>query len=775
MNRRALTPFVSITHLLAALWLTASTAMHAASLSDYDVIWDSPSRDCHGSMPIGNGDIGANVWVEENGDLCFYLSKTDAIDAHARFVKVGKLRIRLSPNPFAKATTFRQRLDLESGAIRITATTGNPAVSTDLRFWIDAHHPVVRITGSSTAKTEVEVTIEPWRTARKEAVWDRSFTGLADRSKQRNALPYTAFIEPDTIVEGRADSIVWYHRNDTRERSVWADTLKGQGLEGFMKQSSDPLHHRTFGALVRGGGLKAASPKLLKSTTPANAFDLSVIALTEQTDTAEAWIRNVEALAEKDRRTDRAKAWEAHQRWWRDFWERGWIRVHGAPGDDAFVVSQAYALQTWITACGGRGPLPIKFNGSIFTVDGYEGEVNLGPDYRRWGSAYWFQNTRLPYWPLMTAGQFDLMEPLFKMYLDALPLAKFRGRTYYGFEGAYFPETLYFWGTYTNEDHGWSRKPGQAPDEIPNPFIQYLWSGGIELTAMMLDYYQHTLDRDFLVNTLLPFARQITAFYDHRYPRDERGKLIIAPANAQEDLWGCGNPAPEIAGFHYILPQLVELAADPADKRHYQKLLEATPDLPMAKSDDGRAYLLPAETGSEKRRGNCEKPECYAIFPFRLYGVGLPDLEIARETFRRSPTAMRGVPRVNGWIQDPIFAACVGDTEGAMRRLVARSKETHKDSRFPAFWGPNFDWTPDQCHGGVNMIALQKMLLQTDSPSGKIHLFPAWPREWDCSFKLHAPGKTVIQGELKNGKLLELIVTPEERRRDIVNHLRVQD
>ena len=44
----------------------------------YNVVWDSPSKDYNGSMPIGNGDIGANVWVEPTGDLIFYLSKSES-------------------------------------------------------------------------------------------------------------------------------------------------------------------------------------------------------------------------------------------------------------------------------------------------------------------------------------------------------------------------------------------------------------------------------------------------------------------------------------------------------------------------------------------------------------------------------------------------------------------------------------------------------------------------------------------------------------------------
>jgi hypothetical protein len=37
---------------------------------------------------------------------------------------------------------------------------------------------------------------------------------------------------------------------------------------------------------------------------------------------------------------------------------------------------------------------------------------------------------------------------------------------------------------------------------------------------------------------------------------------------------------------------------------------------------------VPAEKFGE--RGNCESPELYPVYPFRLYGVGKKDLEIGR-------------------------------------------------------------------------------------------------------------------------------------------------
>ncbi|MES1160825.1 MAG: hypothetical protein ABUM51_08710, partial [Bacteroidota bacterium] len=89
------------------------------------------------------------------------------------------------------------------------------------------------------------------------------------------------------------------------------------------------------------------------------------------------------------------------------------------------------------------------------------------------------------------------------------------------------------------------------------------------------------------------------------------------------------------------------------------------------------------------------------------------------------------------------------------------------EKRFPAFWGPGFDWTPDHNWGGSGMIGLQEMLLQTDGK--KILLFPAWPRSWDVHFKLYAPYNTIVEATLRQGKIEKLTVIPEERRKDIVN------
>ena len=80
----------------------------------YDVAWDGPSEDSRGSMPLGNGDLGLNVWVEKSGDLLLYLSKTDAwsddVGGSKGLLKLGRIRVQFSPNPVADGNPLRQTL-----------------------------------------------------------------------------------------------------------------------------------------------------------------------------------------------------------------------------------------------------------------------------------------------------------------------------------------------------------------------------------------------------------------------------------------------------------------------------------------------------------------------------------------------------------------------------------------------------------------------------------------------------------------------------------------
>jgi alpha-galactosidase len=240
-----------------------------------------------------------------------------------------------------------------------------------------------------------------------------------------------------------------------------------QRLAPLIPKFRDPLLGRTSGALVAGEDLNVAGANILRSKAPGKRFLVSVHPLVGQTPSVADWVAQARQQAAANGKIPLDQAWAQHRAWWQVFRQWSEIVVSGPP--EAELVGQGYNLQRFMAACAGRGRYPIQYGGSIFTVDGTkETAGNRGglgipdvydADFRMWGRAYWFQNTRLLYWHALMAGDFDIMQPLFRMYRDALPLAEERTGLYFHHAGAFFPETMMFWGTYLNEDDA-DNKPG---------------------------------------------------------------------------------------------------------------------------------------------------------------------------------------------------------------------------------------------------------------------------------------------------------------------------
>ncbi len=726
-----------------------SNAMASAAPPEpLPLVWDSPSKDAKGSMPIGNGDIGLNVWVEPNGDLVFLIGKTDSFDDFNRLLKLGRIRVRTTPALVQPGQPFTQTLSVVDGQIFIKSGT------VELRVWVDANHPVVQVDVKSVQPIAVQATLENWRQE------TRALTAKEKGSAYGN-WPDKLRVNADLILPHQQDQIAWVHHNT---ESQWKRNLELTGLAAEAAKGSDPIFHRAFGAIVRGENLAATSDTEFQTAQPVSSCSLQVFPLTQIVETPQDWLKAAAALADGIQKESTQDRLTAHIAWWREFWTRSWISIASnnavAPqsGKDARdehtaqTVTQAYNLQRFVSACSGRGAMPIKFNGSIFTVAGPD------PEFRNWGPAYWFQNTRQAYWAMLYAGDYDMMLPLFTMYRNALPLREAATRTYYHHDGAFFPETMYFWGNYTDHNYGTDRK-GKPNGLTDNTYIRRYWQGGLELIVMMLDYYDGTQDAAFRDNTLLPLAKSILTFYDQHWPRGADGKILFDPAQSLETWHVAKNPLPEIAGLGYIIPRLMQLPVDAAVKTQWNKTLQDLPPVPTIQDKDG-LRLLPAETYSHK--SNIENPQLYGVFPYRTYTLqaGGENTRIGLATWNH-----RAQHEDYGWQQNCIQAALLGLANNAKAGVSSRAVHT-AGYRFPGFFGPNYDWTPEQSHGTNMMTALQRMVLQCEGD--QILLLPAWPKDWNASFKLHASQSTTVEGEVKDGQLLNLKVTPEARQKDVV-------
>ncbi len=713
-------------------------------VSDYNVIWASPSENSLGSMPAGNGDIGINLWAEKNGDLIFYISKTDAWSENARLLKIGKVRVSIFPNPFSEGSTFRQELALQDGMIKIQSGEGNKKMEIDA--WVDANNPLIELNIRSNTPFQAEVSSDIWRTEQRKIDNENEIHSAYGLNGADGPV---VIVEKDTVLKSDSESLIWAHRN---ERSIWQDNLKLQGLQESIETAQDPLLFRTFGCMLFSRQMRKVNGTPLKTQNPLTSLSISAIVATQQSETLRKWQNHLEEIVHSIQVQSLSERLLNHKVWWKSFWDRSYIRVTSA--DEAeqksvFTVSQGYALQRYMIACSGRGNSPIKFNGSIFTVDTefipgkFQG---LDADFRQWGGPYWFQNTRLPYWTMLESGDFEMMEPLFKMYMDALPNRKLATKTYYGHDGAFYPETMYFWGTYADANYGRDRN-GLEPGLTQNKYIRYYWQGGLELSLMMLDYFDFTQDELFLQKTLIPFASEILTFFDQHWNRGPNGKILFSPSMSLETFHTAVNPLPDIVGIETVANKMLSLSrkfTTEMQREQWKKLINDLPEIPVREAD-GKKVLSPAAEYSDK--ANVENPELYAVFPYRKYRVGKPDIDLARNTFDIRLHKDNG-----GWQQNSIQAACLGLSDDAKKMVIQSFSTWDKNYRFIAFWGPNYDWTPDQDHGSVAMNALQRMILQYDGDS--VQLLPSWPKEWDVDFKLHGPLNKIYQGTFKDGKLI---------------------
>ena len=128
---------------------------------------------------------------------------------------------------------------------------------------------------------------------------------------------------------------------------------------------------------------------------------------------------------------------------------------------------------------------------------------------------------------------------------------------------------------------------------------------------------------------------------------------------------------------------------------------------------------------------------------------------MARQSFHVRTISLDGTDdkqavETGGWQSAPVQAAYLGLAREAARlasinfndQFIHWTDNIDPDApfpqrpraRFPAFWECKMDGTPDNDHGANSVNALQSMLLQSDGR--KIYLCPAWPEDWDVSFKL---------------------------------------
>jgi len=762
-------------------------------LDQYNVVWATQSKNAGESMPVSGGDIGLNVWVENN-ELMVYMGRAGYRDENGAILKPGRVRIRLTPNPF-ESGIFRQALKLREGYVSISGELpdGKPV---EIRAWVEVARPIVHMDIKSDKPVKVEATYESWRTKDIELPNDPSkYDRRAMCMMNRDTYQGRVFLYKDEI--RAAEKFVRFHHRVDNAKGSFNFQVKQQDLEPVRDQLVNPMENLIWGGALVGddfalagetGGIYAETPfkgwKYI-SKTPAKSHRLRVCLHVDQVEKQASWDSDLQKLVDLHPQED-AKAWKENQTWWTEFWNRSHLVINSGRGekDVGWRIGSNYQLFRYMLASNVNGREPTLFNGGLFTFDPLYVNGRKGPgytpDHRQWGAGLTAQNQRMMVWPLLKSGDFDMINPGFSLYLDGLSNAMARVRHYWKHDGCCFTEQTAITALPGAAVYGFDQTGGRSrPKELEsglqvNAACVYIYESQLEYAWLMLSYHQFT-GAD--LTPYLPFIEQSVIFYDEHYrfrcsqltgqELDENGKLAIYPASTLEHHTDARNPTSVIVGLQRILSELIELPEQytSTEKRErWHNILGRLPDMPKGHSDRlGGRYLKPSEK-HEHQSWHC--PEMYPLFPYQIYGIGLPDLDLMKHT---SLAIGNDMLNVTAWRQGNIHAARLGDTELAKKLNI--TKMNNGPYRFPAFWPASIDWAPDHNWGGSGMIGMQEMVMQTHSAPGKrgkIRLLPAWPKAWDVDFKLHAPYKTVVEGQFQSGKMTLLNITPKERQGDVV-------
>jgi Domain of unknown function (DUF5703) len=759
-----------------------------ARLDSFNPIFTGVGTSDRASIPLGNGELCANAWVENDG-FHFYLSRSDAITELDRTVKLGEYVFQLEPNPFVNEQTVTQELVLKEGILRVNA--GGEHGSVELLFFIDIERndAVVKIAAEN--KFNLKVEIRNWRIAKN---YSRDAVGMFWGDENPDSLQGLAAIceSPDSIIQVGQD-LVSFHLN---RESIVGGIASLHGLADENLEIPDLIVSRIFGSRLRVKQNPVVSSNSISSQGVMNS-ETRISTFSSQSLSLDQLLKELNSSLECSDSQKRTADF------WRKYWKKSWIYLDGDQPEqsrateevisfssqnglpqpkqsDVSRITQAYILSKWMNACASNGAMPILYNGSLFTTmpgggshptldsfgKAFSSEpltrptLSLNPDERSWTLEQLWQNIRLPYYSMLARGEYFGLKPLFSYYRRFWELNRARARVHYSARGQWNTEMTLSCGLQSPGIYGADRSG------LPAGWTKNRWGGainlspGLELSKLMFDYWKATGDDVFLSDEFLPFATDLIDFAVSKYFDENAKKICFDDLNSLETYFDCTNPVAIVAGYRKLALNLLSLSEDLfANHSDVAEFLVLLPAIPIETSAQGNSHVAPAERYTSQRM-NVESPEFYTIYPFDLRDQ-IPE-QVLQATWMHSNQvsgAFRaaiigeklGSPSFSGWQYHGQVAARLGLVDECLEILAKNSALKNPGFAFPAMWGPIYDSVPDVDHGANILNVLQDLVLEIcKSPK----LAQKLPRQFVLDFKLYDEKGQPMSGRIEQGKLV---------------------
>ncbi len=675
-----------------------------ALLSRNDIVYLSPAIYEYESLPLGNGRMCAMVWNKDGINLQINHANNIWFQSSS-----GRMRIITEPSLADGTGKFVEKLSLYDETVNIESSSkaGEWKASATVFEGMD----VLAVHFEGKLRTsQISFELEQWRDSAKDvstgkyAGFEETLDPGKGKEKFSRKMALLAGADcPLKICETRKES------GSKKISFILSPTKDKDGITSFTVYVANPLTYSD------GNPLKEAE-KLLDAAIGAG------------------WNKCLQKTT---------SAWE-------EFWKKSFVHLK-SPDRAADYMENLWYLHLYWMNCAGRGEMPVKFNGGAFLPH---------KDNRGWGTRYWYQNSREPYWPLTVANHMELLPPFQNLYRSVLPVEMEMTKKLFNVDGAQYQETMAIDGD---------------GDKNGNPYTCLYLTTGMEMTYFLYVQYLFTRDEEMLKNIVYPVMRETVRFYTKWLKKESDGLYHLYPCDGKETYWRVKDAITDLCAVKRMFPIFIGLAgkmnSDSELSGKCREILDKLAPFPMDREkgtwapcvflkdppDTGnplfeRVYTPANTSHSITESKNSENVECETVYPWEFDGLGKPGMDIAVKTLKE-----RRFKPASGWDPAAIQAARLGLADEATYEITQHCMSSQRwpqgfwNSPAGAYWIDNLVDCPYFDSSGVNAMSTCEMLLQ--SYDGIIRVWPAAHKKWNGVFNLRSQTGFMVSSERSCGEI----------------------
>ena len=420
---------------------------------------------------------------------------------------------------------------------------------------------------------------------------------------------------------------------------------------------------------------------------------------------------------------------QQHRNWWRQFWERSGIQL-----PEAKIESLWYMGLYLLASSSREGGASVSLHGL------WQPDSRMPPSLGLYIWDFYPQ-----YWGIYGANHLELGTAYYDHWLSILPRLKKETEKFYGWNGAYVPGQMAI-------DGSWLLAPW--------PHVLF-WPGTSAWVAQAFWWhYLYSADKDFLREKAYPFMRECMLFYEGFLKKGDDGKYHVYPTQSPETGgWGSDDTL-TLSLLRCLINALLKavdiLGMDEPHREVWSEILE---NLPGYHKDETGFHLKEGTPYTQCHRHLSHLAPIYPGGDINIDG-STDDRRLIEASL--DTLVSKGYGIWVGWsfAWASVIAARIGRKRMAWWTLRQLADVYVSCNTFNL----NLDWerngiasdTDAYCQDGnmAAVAAVNEMLLQ--SWGGRIRVFPACPNHWrEVRFdRLRGEGGVEVSAVRSEGRTL---------------------